>query len=79
LRAYRVIVADDGWFLVGKSSWHRKPYTFDIQDIMRAEITDDSYSIPPSFRAGGWSWRKWKAEGNALAGIGQQDACKSGS
>ena len=37
------------WTLVGRSSLHRCVRTFSIARILRAELTEDPYAIPPRF------------------------------
>lgn len=47
---YRVEVWSDRCAIVGRSSLHRCKKTFDIANIIHAEITDDRYQIPRGYR-----------------------------
>jgi predicted DNA-binding transcriptional regulator YafY len=50
LGLYRLAWIDRHWSLVGHSSADRAIRSFDVGRIERAELTDESYSIPPRFR-----------------------------
>ena len=43
---YYFVVSPENWYLVGRSTWHRRVLWFDLQDIEHTEITDESYEIP---------------------------------
>jgi predicted DNA-binding transcriptional regulator YafY len=47
---YRVVATPRTWLLVGRSSFHRRVRTFDVSDVQRVEITEDTYSVPHRFR-----------------------------
>jgi predicted DNA-binding transcriptional regulator YafY len=46
---YYFVIAPDTWYLFGHSTWHRRALAFDLQDIERADITEESYEIPSVF------------------------------
>jgi predicted DNA-binding transcriptional regulator YafY len=39
--------AEERWYLVGRSSWHRKVHRFDLEHIQTAEQGDDAPESPP--------------------------------
>jgi len=47
---YRIAASTVKWLLIGRSSVHRSTCTFDISQIDKVELTDDSYCIPQEFR-----------------------------
>ncbi len=47
---YRVVVSTDRWLLIGRSSFDRKTCSYDIRNIQKVEITEESYTIPRGFR-----------------------------
>jgi len=47
LSPYRLVCVPMAWKLVGRSSFHRGVRTFSVARILRAELTDDPYAIPP--------------------------------
>jgi predicted DNA-binding transcriptional regulator YafY len=46
---YRLVIERDTSLAVGRSSWHRKVRDFDVLRIDRAELTEESYSMPQHF------------------------------
>jgi predicted DNA-binding transcriptional regulator YafY len=50
LATYRLARIAGEWSLVGYSSHHGCVRIVDLRSIEKAELTDDSYSIPPRFR-----------------------------
>lgn len=48
--AYRVDLDGDAWSLVGRSSYHRELIGLRLDWIRRAELTDDTYTLPPRAR-----------------------------
>ena len=47
---YRLIASQNRWVLIGRSSYHRGVYRFDLQRIQWVEVTDDSYELPARYR-----------------------------
>ena len=47
---YQVLLATNGWSVIGRSSLHRGVKEFDVQDIQNIQYTDDPYEIPRGFR-----------------------------
>jgi predicted DNA-binding transcriptional regulator YafY len=47
---YRLVASARGWVLEGRSSVHQRTRTFEVSQIRRVEMTEDSYSIPHGFR-----------------------------
>jgi len=47
---YRLVASSDGWCLIGRSSFHRGVRRFALKQIQQAEVTQDTYEIPPRFR-----------------------------
>jgi predicted DNA-binding transcriptional regulator YafY len=46
----QLIVSHENWYLIGRSSWHRKNYRFALQQIQAAELVEsgrDSENIAP--------------------------------
>ena len=53
LAPYRVLVGEDRWRVVGRSSADRCNRTFDFEQLLRIEVTHDPYTIPRGFRSRG--------------------------
>jgi proteasome accessory factor B len=59
---YRLILHDRHWFLVGRSSWHRRVEVIGLPWVSRAELTDDVATMPPRFRLGRFLAQSWGVE-----------------
>ncbi|MFO0892794.1 MAG: WYL domain-containing protein, partial [Isosphaeraceae bacterium] len=59
---YRLLVHDHHWFLVGRSSFHRRVDVIGVPWISRAESTDDPYRIPPRFDLERFLAQAWGVE-----------------
>ena len=49
LSPYRLARGPTSWALLGRSSLHRGVRSFSLARIVKAELTDDPYAIPPRF------------------------------
>ena len=49
LSPYRVVFHRRSWYAIGRSSLHREVRTFNIGRILRSEVLDSAYRIPPRF------------------------------
>lgn len=49
LSPYRVFFHRRSWYVVGRSSLHRAVRTFNVGRILKAELLDSLYEIPPRF------------------------------
>ena len=47
---YQMLLATNGWSVVGRSSLHRGVREFDVQNIQNIQYTEDDYEIPRGFR-----------------------------
>jgi predicted DNA-binding transcriptional regulator YafY len=47
---YRLVASSNHWLLVGRSSFHRRTCSFDVDEIKSIEITTESYTVPRGFR-----------------------------
>lgn len=47
---YRLLLHDRHWFMVGRSTLHRKVEVIGVPWVERVVLTDDPYEIPPRFR-----------------------------
>jgi predicted DNA-binding transcriptional regulator YafY len=56
LSPYRIIVSADRNLVVGRSSYHRKTCGFDLEEIVKVELTGDPYEIPKNWRHRSHSW-----------------------
>jgi predicted DNA-binding transcriptional regulator YafY len=54
LAPYRLLVARDGWAVVGRSSLDRCVRMIPLDDIESAEATEEPTSVPPRFRTDRW-------------------------
>jgi predicted DNA-binding transcriptional regulator YafY len=48
---YRISFNGGRWEVIGRSSVHMATCTFDIQNIVRVELTEDTYAVPRGFRS----------------------------
>ncbi len=46
---YRLILLDQAWCMVGRSSRHCRVVLVPVQHVERVELTADPYEIPPRF------------------------------
>ncbi|VAX42138.1 GntR family transcriptional regulator [hydrothermal vent metagenome] len=46
---YRILFNRRSWYLIGRSTVHRKVRTFNIGRIVKAELLESNYKIPPRF------------------------------
>jgi predicted DNA-binding transcriptional regulator YafY len=46
---YRLVLAGPMWYLIGRSSLHRGVQVYRLPRIRRAELTSESYAMPPRF------------------------------
>jgi predicted DNA-binding transcriptional regulator YafY len=63
LSLYRLILHDRHWYMVGRSTLHRRVEVIGIHQVRRAALTDDPYAIPPRFDlerflGGAWGVRR---------------------
>lgn len=49
LSPYRLMFSRRGWYVIGRSSFHRAVRTFHVGRILEAEIVESKYAIPPRF------------------------------
>ena len=43
---FRIVASSKDWWLIGRSSVHRKDLAFDIQEMKRIEILKDPFTVP---------------------------------
>jgi predicted DNA-binding transcriptional regulator YafY len=46
---YHFDVSSDSWYVIGRSSWHRRVVDFNLQDINQTELTEEDYEIPLAY------------------------------
>ena len=46
---YRILFNRRSWYLIGRSTLHREVRTFNIGRIIKAELLDSNYKVPPRF------------------------------
>ncbi|WP_437185089.1 helix-turn-helix transcriptional regulator [Planctomicrobium sp. SH668] len=56
---YRILFKRHAWYVIGRSSLHRSVRTFHLGRIERAELTEDSFSMPPRFRLDRYFGNAW--------------------
>lgn len=56
---YRLILRETLWYLVGRSSLHRRIEVIGVPWVQRAVLTDDPYTIPPRFDLERFLGRSW--------------------
>jgi predicted DNA-binding transcriptional regulator YafY len=49
---FRMVPSDGDWCLFGRSTVHRKVIAIPLHRIVRGELTEDPYAIPPRFQLG---------------------------
>ena len=49
LNPYRLLFSRRSWYVIGRSSLHRAPRTFNVGRISRLEILEDKFEIPRGF------------------------------
>lgn len=49
LRPYRMLFSRRSWYVVGHSTLHRQPRTFNVGRIRRIDALDEAFEIPPRF------------------------------
>ncbi|MBX3440391.1 MAG: transcriptional regulator, partial [Planctomycetaceae bacterium] len=59
LSPYRLFFARRSWYTIGRSSLHRAVRTFHLGRILSADLTDDSYEIPPRFSLARYLGNAW--------------------
>ena len=59
---YRILLHDHRWFLVGRSSVKRRVDVVGMPDVVRLQITDDPYVIPPRFNLEKFLANAWGVE-----------------
>jgi predicted DNA-binding transcriptional regulator YafY len=47
---YALAFRDSDWFVVGRSSYHRRVRAFDLGAIRSTEVQDQEFDVPPRFR-----------------------------
>ena len=49
LQPYRVLFIRRSWYVIGRSTMHREVRTFNVSRVLKAELLDRVYKIPPRF------------------------------
>jgi predicted DNA-binding transcriptional regulator YafY len=49
---FRMVPGDGDWCLFGRSTVHRRVIAIPLRRVVRVELTEDPYAIPPRFRLG---------------------------
>jgi predicted DNA-binding transcriptional regulator YafY len=62
LGIYRLLLANNVWALIGRSTLHRQVRVFRIPQIIRVVRTDDRYSVPPRFNLERFLAQAWMLE-----------------
>jgi proteasome accessory factor B len=62
LGLYRLLQRDRHWFMVGRTSLHRRVDVIGIHWVRRVVLTEDSYVIPPRFNVERFLERAWAVE-----------------
>ncbi len=66
LSPYRLLFHNHSWYVIGRSSLHCEPRTFNLARIRETVLLDDHYKIPDSFsleRYLGNAWRMIRVDG----------------
>ena len=66
LSPYRLLFHNHSWYVIGRSSLHAEPRTFNLARIRASALLDDRYKIPDSFsleRYLGNAWRLIRVDG----------------
>jgi proteasome accessory factor B len=56
---YRLVLHDRHWFMVGRSTLHRRVVVLGVPWVTKVVLTDDPYAIPPRFRLGRYLSQAW--------------------
>ncbi len=56
---YRLVLNESLWYLVGRSSLHRRIEVLGVPWVQKALLTDDRYAIPPRFNLERFLGRSW--------------------
>lgn len=59
---YRLLLHDRHWFMVGRSTLHRRVELIGIPWVRKAVLTDDKYAIPPRFSSERYLSQAWGVE-----------------
>lgn len=59
LSPYRLLFSRRSWYVIGRSSLHRQVRTFNVGRILKAEVVDQSYEIPPRFSLDRYLGNAW--------------------
>ena len=59
LSIYRLLLHDGHWFMVGRSSVHRRVEVIGVPWVQKAVLTDDRSVIPPRFRLDRYLAQSW--------------------
>jgi predicted DNA-binding transcriptional regulator YafY len=59
LSPYRLLFSRRSWYVVGRSSLHRQVRMFNLGRILRLELTDQRYRIPPGFQLSKHLGKAW--------------------
>jgi predicted DNA-binding transcriptional regulator YafY len=62
---YRLLVHDRHWFMVGRSTLHRRVEVIGVPWVQRVTLTDDRYDIPPRFNLERFLAQAWGVERGA--------------
>ena len=63
---YRILLHDHRWFMVGRSSLKRRVDVIGMPTIVRLQITDDPYVIPPRFNLEKFLANAWGVDRGAV-------------
>jgi predicted DNA-binding transcriptional regulator YafY len=63
---YRLLLHDRHWFLVGRSSLHRRVVTIGVPWVEKVAVTDDRSTIPPRFHLERYLGSAWGARRDGL-------------
>jgi predicted DNA-binding transcriptional regulator YafY len=60
LHPYKLLYSMRSWYVIGRSSLHREPRTFNISRIHKIELLDQTYAIPRNFRLSKYLGNAWR-------------------
>ena len=63
---YRLLLHDRHWFLVGRSSLHRRIEVIGVPWVRKLVLTDDRYEIPPRFNLERFLAQAWGVDRNPV-------------
>jgi predicted DNA-binding transcriptional regulator YafY len=63
---YRLLLQQRHWFLVGRSSHHRRVEVIGLPWVQKVVLTDDPYTIPPRFHLERFLAQSWGVERDPL-------------